>query len=260
MLMLQEKRRIVDINIDIAYPKLDTRGRKRLRQRHFQSLGHTILELGPLWKRDINESLQLITEVNGADAVDSAFSEGRGLVLFTAHFGAWEAVVLYIAHHWPFSVLYKKMGDEALNATIISGRSRSGAKMIPKNLGIRPFIQTLMRHEAVGILPDQNVDEREGVYAPFFGRPASTSPIVSRLALRNSTPTFGVFATRLPKCRGIRLDFVPMPSDFPSGDDVTDTFTMNQIIERAVRSAPEQYWWVHRRFKAQPKGYKNPYD
>ncbi|PKY09581.1 lipid A biosynthesis acyltransferase [Acidithiobacillus marinus] len=257
--LLSRPRRVVAANLAIAFPDLSDAQRQALLCQHFRALGQAALELGPLWFWPLPRASGLIREVIGVEAVDAALAQGRGVILFTAHLGAWEAAVQYIGQRWPVTVLYMETRNPALNQLMATGRGRSGADLTAKEEGIRPLLQALQRQQVVGILPDQNVDPREGDYAPFFGRPACTTPLLGRLAQRRQSPVFGLFAYRLPRGQGFRLEFVPMPENFPAGEAVADATAMNTVLESAIRKAPEQYWWVHRRFKDQPEGWDYPY-
>lgn len=258
-LMLLRSRRIVDVNLQIAFPEWDSVQRRQLRRAHFRELGQAALELGPLWYWPLHRSLGLVREVVGVEQVDMALAQGQGVVLFTAHLGAWEAAVQFIGQRWPVTVLYMETRNPAINALMAAGRRRSGARLTPKEDGIRPLLHALQQKAMVGILPDQNVDPREGDYAPFFGRPACTTPLLGRLAGRRHSPVFGLFAYRLAHGQGFRLEYVPMPANFPEGEAIADATAMNAALEAAIRKAPEQYWWVHRRFKDQPEGWDYPY-
>ncbi len=233
--------------------------RRQLRWRNFKELGRTALELGPLWSGPLSHSLAMVREVVGAEAVDAALAQGRGVILFTAHLGPWEAAVLYTGQRWPITCMYRALRNPGLDALMRQGRERSGARQTNKERGIRPLFRALKRGEVISILTDQNVDPTEGVFAPLFGHPACTTPILSRLAARDAVPVFGMFAYRLEKGAGFRIEFVPMPGPFPSGNDVADAAGMNVQMEAAIRKAPEQYWWVHRRFKDQMAPSASPY-
>ena len=258
-LLVPRGRRVARTNIGLAFPELSPKQRRALLYRHFRQLGQAFVELGPLWFWPLPQSLDLIRSVRGADAVDTALQQGKGVILFTAHLGAWEAAVQYIGQRWPVTVLYMPTRNPAINAQMVAGRGRSGARLLTKEGGIRGLLQTLQRGEVVGVLPDQNVDPREGVFAPFFGRPACTTPLLARLAQRRGSPVFGLFAYRLPAGRGFEIEIIPLPESFPCGDDALDAATMNAALESAIRQAPEQYWWVHRRYKDPAPGWDYPY-
>ncbi len=258
-LLVPRARTIARKNLELAFPELTEKQRRRLLRAHFRSLGQGLVELGPLWFWPTEQALSLIREVEGAEAVDAALAGGHGVVLFTAHLGAWEAAVQYIGQRWPVTVMYMATRNVSINALMTTGRGRSGARLVPKEKGIRPLLQALQKGEAVGVLPDQNVDPKEGVFAPFFRRPACTTPLLARLAGRRQSPVFGVYAYRMPKGMGYRMEIVPMASGFPAGDDEADAAAMNAVLETAILKAPEQYWWVHRRYKDPAPGWEYPY-
>ena len=107
-------------------------------------------------------------EVQGAEAVHQALALGRGVILFTAHLGPWEAAVLYTGQRWPITGMYRALRNPGMDALMRRGRERSGARQLNKERGVRPLCRLLKKKEVVGILTDQNVDPREGVFAPFF--------------------------------------------------------------------------------------------
>lgn len=259
MALFPRVRRVADINLAIAYPALERKARRRLLRAHFAELGRAALELGPLWLWPLPRAMALIRSVQGEELVDQALAAGRGVLLFTAHLGAWEASVLYIGQRWPMTVMYMATRNPGINAMMVAGRSRSGARLVDKELGIRPLLAALKRGQAVGVLTDQNVDPREGVFAPLFGQPACTTPLLGTLAQRTGAAVFGLFCYRLPKGEGFRIEIRPMPEGFPSGVPEQDAAAMNTVLEAAIREAPAQYWWVHRRFKDQPEGIRPPY-
>ncbi len=258
-LLVSRARTVARKNLEMAFPGLSAKQRHQMLRTHFRSLGQGLVELGPLWFWPLDQALSLIREVRGAEAVDAALAGGQGVILFTAHLGAWEAVVQYIGQRWPVTVMYMATRNASINTLMTTGRGRSGARLVPKEKGIRPLLEALQKGEVAGILPDQNVDPREGVFAPFFHRPACTTPLLARLARRRQSPVFGIYAYRLPKGRGYRVEIVPMEPGFPAGDDEADAAAMNAALETAILKAPEQYWWIHRRYKDPAPGWEYPY-
>ena len=206
-LSMTRARKVVDANLAIAFPIMNLAQRHTLRRAHFRALGQAALELGPLWYWPLPRALGLIREVRGDDLLDAALAKGHGVILFTAHLGAWEAAVLYIGQRWPVTVLYMETGNPAVNARMVAGRGRSGVQLVPKGGGIRPLLHALQQGKVIGILPDQNVDPREGDYAPFFGRPACTTPLLGRLAARRAGAYF--FPARSYRSVSILIGIVP---------------------------------------------------
>ena len=258
-LALPRPRRIAARNLELCFPELKPNERRTLLREHFCQLGEAALELGPVWRASRERFEQLFVQIEGLEHVERAKAQGQGLILLSAHFGSWEGGALYMSLLTRLTALYMPTHNPAFSALMVAGRSRFGATMTEKRRGFRPLIAALRRGEAVGILADQNVNEREGVYAPFFGMPASTTVAVAHLAKRTGAPVIYVFGYRLPKGAGFRLVFRPLPADYPSGNDETDAAIMNAMLEAAIREAPAQYWWVHRRFKTRPQGMPDPY-
>ncbi|MEW5790602.1 MAG: lysophospholipid acyltransferase family protein [Pseudomonadota bacterium] len=255
---LRRPRRIAARNLALCFPALDGAARAALLREHFCQLGEAALELGFLWRGARNDFERRV-QVEGMEHWHAARAQGKGVIFLSAHLGSWESCVLYGSLLGRFSALYMPVHNPAFNRLMVQGRERFGTQLIPKDRGLRPLLSALKRGETVGMLADQNVDPSEGVFAPLFGIPASTSYTVARLSQRTGAPVINAFCYRLPRGRGFRLVFRPMPADYPSGDDVRDAATMNAILEAAIGEAPAQYWWVHRRFKDQPAGQPDLY-
>jgi KDO2-lipid IV(A) lauroyltransferase len=137
-------------------------------------------------------------------------------------------------------------------------RERFGARLVSAdNTGIRALYKALERGEMVAILPDQVPSARSGsVFAPFFGIPASTMVLLSRLAVKTGAPVMFAYAERLPRGRGYHLHFLPAPPDVNHGDLESSAATVNAMVEKCVRAAPDQYQWVYKRFRVRPAGDK----
>lgn len=253
-LFLTRPRRVAARNLALCFPELGAGERDALLQEHFCQLGEAALELGVIWRGPREGFEHLIRETSGLEHVRTAQAQGKGVILLGAHFGSWEAGALYCSLLGPLTAFYMPTHNLAFNAIMVAGRSRFGGKQAAKEKGFRPLLAALKRGELVGLLADQNVDPREGVFAPFFGRPASTTVAVARLARHSGAAVINAFCYRLPRGRGFRIVFAPMPPGYPSGDDAQDAAAMNAVLEAAIRRAPAQYWWVHRRFKDQPPG------
>ncbi len=251
-------REVAKTNISIAFSNSSRSERQDILYNHFINLGLSIVELAQLWTWKKTRALSLIKEVHGDHVLSDAIAENHGVILYTAHVGAWEAAVLWISSRWNISVLYKDTKDEAVNKLLTTGRGRAGATLIPKSAGLRPLLTTLKDGGLIGILPDQNVSCNEGIFAPFFGRLACTTTLVPRLARRFGSPVISVFCVRLPDCNGLSLYFtrVPMADNISDYEGVS---LMNISIENIIRIVPEQYWWVHKRYKEVADGLDIPY-
>ncbi|MBU3576541.1 lysophospholipid acyltransferase family protein [Polynucleobacter sp. UK-Kesae-W10] len=207
-----------------------------------------------IW-RNPQKALQLV-EVQNWDLVESAINEGHGLVMLTPHLGGFEIIPRVLAQHFPATILYRPSRQEWLNEVVEEGRAYPNMHFVPTNLhGVRQMTRALTRGEAIGILPDQVPSGGEGVWVPFFGRPAYTTPLPARLANRNSTPVIMFTAKR----KGIGNGWLMQATRLaPFSEDASVAAAeLNVAIENAVLIAPEQFIWSYNRYK-HPAGAELP--
>ena len=207
-----------------------------------------------IW-RNPHKALQLV-EVQNWDLVESAINEGHGLVMLTPHLGGFEIIPRVLAQHFPATILYRPSRQEWLNEVVEEGRAYPNMHFVPTNLyGVRQMTRALSRGEAIGILPDQVPSGGEGVWVPFFGRPAYTTPLPARLANRNNTPVVMFTAKRKGIGKGWLMQATRLA---PLSEDATTAATeLNVAIENAVLIAPEQFIWSYNRYK-HPTGAELP--
>ena len=207
-----------------------------------------------IW-RNPQKALQLV-EVQNWAVVESAINEGHGLVMLTPHLGGFEIIPRVLAQHFPATILYRPSRQEWLNEVVEAGRAYPNMHFVPTNLhGVRQMTRALTRGEAIGILPDQVPSGGEGVWVPFFGRPAYTTPLPARLANRNNTPVVMFTAKRKGIGKGWLMQATRLA---PLSEDATTAATeLNVAIENAVLIAPEQFIWSYNRYK-HPTGAELP--
>ena len=195
-------------------------------------------------------------EVQNWDVVETAINEGHGLVMLTPHLGGFEIIPRVLAQHFPATILYRPSRQAWLNEVVEEGRAYPNMHFVPTNLnGVRQMTRALTRGEAIGILPDQVPSGGEGVWVPFFGRPAYTTPLPARLANRNQTPVIMFTAKR----KGIGQGWLMQATRLEplSEDAATAAAQLNIAIENAVLIAPEQFIWSYNRYK-HPTGAELP--
>lgn len=212
--------------------------------------GKGLLELFVVWGRSLDQVLALVRECDGWEQVEAARAAGRGVVLLTPHLGCFEIAGLYCASRMPMTVLYRPPRLRWLQPIMAAGRGRGTMTLAPTDVtGVRKLLAALKRGEAIGVLPDQVPGSGDGVWAPFFGRPAYTMTLVGKLVERTRAAVILVFAERLEKGKGFRLSFAPMA--WPaSGEPKAAAEAMNAAVESLVRLRPEQYLWSYNRYKA----------
>jgi KDO2-lipid IV(A) lauroyltransferase len=254
-LLPTEARRVTRINLALCLPELDPHQRARLARRSLMETGKTFTETGALWFWAPQRVLDLVREVRGLEHLEAAEGRGRGLIGLTPHLGAWELTSLYYAARQPITCLYRPPRLAELQDLVRRARERMGPRLVPTTpSGIKALYRALARHQAVGILPDQDPGRHGGVFAPFFGRPAGTMVLIPRLAHKTGAPAVFVFAERLPRGRGYRLVFHPAPAELAAEDPAVGAAALNRGVETCVRALPEQYQWSYKRFKSRPAG------
>jgi len=253
-------RHVTRRNLALCFPTMSERERRRLERQSLIETGKTLTEVGPLWRWPRDCLLDIIRETPGLEAVERARAEGHGVILLGPHIGAWELVGLYASIRWPMTSLYKPPKQTAMDAPMREARERLGATLVPTNAsGVKALLQALKRGEVIGILPDQEPTEGQGVFAPFLGQPAYTMILASRLIRRESAKAFLTFAERLPRGAGFRLHFIPAEEEFYSPDLETSTAALNRGVEACIRIAPAQYQWSYKRFRKRPEGMEGVY-
>ena len=207
-----------------------------------------------IWKNP-QKAVKLV-EIQNWDVVESAINEGYGLVMLTPHLGGFEVIPRVLAQHFPATVLYRPPRQAWLNEVVEAERAYPNMEFVPTNLnGVRQMTRALMRGEAIGILPDQVPNGKEGVWVPFFGRPAYTTPLPARLANRNHTPVLMFTAKRKSLGQGWLMEVTRLAP--PSEDAVLAATEINQALEQAILKAPEQFIWAYNRYK-HPAGAELP--
>lgn len=209
--------------------------------------GKTLFELPRLWLRPQDEVVGRVVKASGWELVEAAWREGRGILFLTPHLGCFEVTAQYYAAHRPITVLYRRPKQAWLAPIIENGRG-ANLKLAPADVsGVKKLLRALRNGEAVGMLPDQAPGVGEGVWAPFFGRPAYTMTLAARLAQTGATVILA-YAERLHYGAGYHLRL------FAPAGPVATPADVNREIERLVTMCPEQYLWGYNRYKGNPGG------
>jgi Kdo2-lipid IVA lauroyltransferase/acyltransferase len=249
--------RIARRNLELCLPELSTQQRETLLREHFASLGVGLLEIPLAWWSS-PERLARLVRVEGIEHLHAAVARGRGVILLTAHFTPLEMAGRTLASVAPVSFLYRPTRNEVLAYALRRYRCAHGAHPIPKD-DIRAFISALKHDECVWYAPDQSYRNKGAQMVPWFGIPAATNTLTSRLARMTGATVLPYFFQRLPGTQGYRAVIHPPFENFPSEDPAADTERFNRLIEAQVRLVPEQYLWIHRRFKGLSQDYPDYY-
>lgn len=218
--------------------------------------GKSVLEVCKIWSGPADGALALIREVRGAELFDRALAERRGLIVAAPHLGCWELLNFWICSRTPIAIAYRPPRQPALEPLLIRARGALAAEQVRADgaTGVRKLYKRLIVGGVVGILPDQQPKQGEGEFAPFFGTPALTMVLLSRLAQRTGATVLFAFAERLPAGAGYRLHILPAPAGIADPDLPTAVAALNRGVEACVRLAPAQYQWHYKRYSIRPPG------
>jgi KDO2-lipid IV(A) lauroyltransferase len=255
-LIPNKRRRTAQINLALCFPERDQRARRKLLRRNLIEFGKMFTEIGVLWTRGERGIRRLVRRTSGETALKERMAQGQGLILAMPHLGAWEMVNLYASLHYPLTTLYRNPPLTGTGQIMRAARERFGARLMSADGGgVRALYKALDNGEMIAILPDQVPGSGAGaVFAPFFGIPASTMVLLSRLAAKTGAPVMFAYAERLPWGRGYHLHFRPAPAAINSDNVDTSATQLNAMVEQCVRALPTQYQWVYKRFRVRPPG------
>jgi KDO2-lipid IV(A) lauroyltransferase len=210
-----------------------------------EQVGRAAAETPLVWFGD-HQRVEAMIFLEGQEVLDRARAAGRGVIVLTPHFGCFEAAARAVARSGPITVLYKPPRIAAMRTLVESGRASPGVRPVPAtSVGVRGLLRALRRGEAIGVLPDQVPSDGDGVWAPFFGRPAYTMTLPQRLARLTGAAVVMASGERLPQGRGWRVQCEPLEGE-PTPDAV------NRAMETLIRRVPDQYFWGYNRYKVPP--------
>jgi KDO2-lipid IV(A) lauroyltransferase len=254
--VMRSRRRAVEVNLALCFPELDGAARARLLRANFRALGLSVFEFlrawwGPL--RPLDRGFELV----GAEHVERVRAEGRGVLLISPHFMTLEICTRLLCGALPVAGMYRPHDSAALDWAVRRGRLRHAAAMFARD-ELRGAIRHLKSGGILWFAPDQETRRGDSVFVPFFGQPAKSLTSTHAMARLSGARVLPLFHERLPDGR-YRVEIGPPLEDFPSADAAADTARSMAVVEAAVRRAPGQYLWLHKRFKSRPDGGPSPY-
>ena len=252
-------RRTGAVNLRLAFPEKTDEEREQLLRECFDNLGRQLGFFSQFSTRSL-EDLQNLTEPHGLEHLETAKANMHsGLILFTAHLGAWELTSFgpsLFGHS--FSFLVRRIDNPRIEELIDRVRIRFGNKTIDKLSAARSMVKLLRSKGVLGLLPDLNTLDAEAIFVDFFGVPAATNFIMAKLALRTQSPIIPIFAPWSEEKRKYLLLIGPPVFVEQTGDEDEDvrrlTTQLSQVIENQIRQYPGQWLWIHKRWKTRPKG------
>lgn len=217
-------------------------------KQNFINLGQAAMETPYIWRRSQSEIGKLTKSTTGWEHVENAKQHNKGIIFLTPHMGCFEIASLYCGLHQPITVLYRKPKQKWIVPLMEKGRAKEGISLAEANTqGVRKLVKTLKKGGAIGILPDQIPAAGEGEWADFFGKPAYTMTLASKLAEKTGATILMVFGERLPCGKGYRFNVSKV-------DSINTPRELNQALEAQIAQCPDQYYWHYNRYKISKKG------
>ena len=245
-------------NVAIAFPEISLDDRRKLVRGEFISLGRQLAEVC-LFPRYTRENVSEVVVYDGLENYERAFARGKGVLFLTGHLGGWElSAFAHSLQGHPMSVVMRPLDNPYIDGLVQRYRTMHGNKAVSKDDFVRGLLAAMRAGEVVGILMDTNMTPPQGVFVNFFGVPAYTASGLARIALRTDAAVVPTFTTWDDKLGKYTLRFDPalelIRTDDNEADIVANTAKFTGVIESYIRRYPDQWLWLHRRWKTRPEG------
>lgn len=248
------RRRVLHTNLRLCFPELSASQRRHRARRVVVAVTRSMLERGLIWWAPEARIRKLI-ELHGLDKLRTLQAENRDIVILLPHFVGLDMAGTRLNLEQNLATMYSAQNNKLLEKMLLWGRTRFGKQtLISRQEGVRPIVKAMRSGLPMGILPDMDFGPRDSVFVPFFGVQAATIPAVSRIARMTDAVVLPLVVHMKPWGQGYVAEFREPWANFPTDDVLADTARMNAWIEAEVRLRPDQYYWVHKRFKTRPQG------
>jgi len=237
-------------NIELCFPEMDEERQARLLKAHFVSLGISALEVPFTWWSS-ERRVEGLADFSGLENLQAAIDAGQGVLLLSAHFTSLEICGRLLTRRSVFDAMYRPSASPVVEYVMARSRALGCGEVFPRD-DIRQLLRRLRAGHVVWYAPDQNTQRKKAVFVRFFGQLAATTPATHKLAKMTGARVVPFRSVRKSDGSGYRLVLEPALENYPTDDTVADTQRINDIIERWVRDDPDQYLWIHRRFRTRP--------
>jgi KDO2-lipid IV(A) lauroyltransferase len=247
--LIPERRKVTRINLEKCFPQKDPGEREQLARAHWRAFCRAFIEQGILWWSP-RERIEALVRIEGLENL----KPDAKTIVFSPHFVGFEATLARLALEFPVAMMYSRQKDPLFEARLLAGRTRFGGVMFPRQAGIKTGIRVIESGTLYYYLPDLDFGLKRSVFVPFFGVAAATVTGLAYIARATGAAVVPCVTRMLPGGGGYLARLYPAWRDFPSGDDHADARRMMAFIEERVLEMPEQYFWLHKRFKTRPAG------
>jgi len=250
--LMKKRHHIAEVNISLCFPQLDKTAKQRLLKSAIESVTISLFETALSWWGS-RQTLVPLCHIEGLHHLQAALNNGKGVILLSAHFTCLEIGGRLLSFQQPFAVMYKRHRNALFEHIMTRARENHYQHAIQRH-DIRGMIRALKKNSICWYAPDQDFGRKQSIFVPFLGVEAATITAPARIAKISGAAIVPFFPKRRKDGSGYQLTILPALSDFPSNDETRDAAYINQIIGEQVLLAPEQYLWLHRRFKTRPEG------
>jgi KDO2-lipid IV(A) lauroyltransferase len=251
------RRHIADINLKLCFPDMDETERRNLCKRVFRSTGISSVETAMVWIRRAADFRHLVT-IHGLENLRKAQAEGKGVILLGMHLSTLDLCGAVLSFHTGFDVMYRRNKNLFLEAVMTRGRQRNFPAAIKRD-DVRGLIRNLIKGHIVWYGPDQDYGKKHSVFAPFYNIETATITATARIARITKSPVITFTHYRKPDGSGYDVYLSDPLENYPGNDEIKNASLVNNLVEAAIARSPEQYLWLHRRFKTRPAGEPRPY-
>ncbi len=254
--LIPERRHVTRVNLEKCFPQMRSEEREALARAHFRVFCRSFVDRALLWWAP-RARIERLVRIEGLEQLRAAMGKpgGAPVILFAPHFVGLDAGLTRLTCEANLVVMYANQKEAKFGELLSLGRSRFGdQRLVSRQEGVRATLAAIREGRPFYYLPDQDYGPRDTIFVPFFGVATATTPGLSRIAQVAGARVLPCVTTLLPGGAGYLLRIEPPWDNFPSADPAADTRRMNEFIERRVLEMPEQYFWMHKRFKTRPAG------
>jgi KDO2-lipid IV(A) lauroyltransferase len=250
--LARDRRRVCEVNLRLCFPELNETEHRRLVKKTFISNGIGLIEVAIAWYRDPEDYRSLLS-ISGLENLHEAVAKGKGVLLLGAHFSTLEFGAFLLNLYHEIDVTYRPNKNPLFESAMLNGRTRHYRHVLHRQ-DVRGAVRSLKAGRVLWYAPDQDYGIKHSVFVPFFGNPAATITATSRFAKVNDSAVLFFSHYRNDDNSGYHLEFSPVLDNYPTGNDEKDATTINKLVEKAILKQPDQYLWLHKRFKTQAAG------
>ena len=251
-LLAAERRNVGSINLKLCFPEMSDEAREKILREHFKMFMRGLIERSILWWSSA-ERIRSLIRVEGVEHFEAI--KDKSAILLTPHFVGMDVGGQWIAQYSDTVCMYANQKNVYLTELLLQKRARFGKqRLYSRQQGLRPILKGMREGHPFIYPTDQDQGVKDGAFIPFFGVPAATMTSLPRITQMTGAKVVPSITRLLPGGAGYVLTFYPAWENYPSGDDIADARRMNEFIEQRVLEMPEQYFWLHKRFKTRPEG------